>query len=420
MDLSIYRLRTRDILTLCVLALLMLVEMVQSASVSVRADGLVVVGQGNKHAMSGAQRPVTFFIVGAVDHRSVSRKAKSWKTSIVFWIFAVGIVSNLIVLAPHVGVSVNHARRWIPLGPVQVQPSELAKWAVVVYLAWFLTHRPLNLDKFWTGFLPLVAPIGLICLLIVIEDFGTATLIALAALMMMLAGKIRWRHLLLAGPPIVAVGLWFIMHKEYRWRRIAAFANPYAAPQKEGYHMIQSLLSFATGGLTGRGLGNGIQKLGYLPEDTTDFIFAVICEELGLFGEMLTIVLYLGILYCAWQTLKDKKDDFGRLLAFGVGAMVCLQALINIAVATVSVPTKGLSLPLISAGGSGLVITCAALGMLRSACRFEHAAERPKLESSPDEDDPSMRVWFWPGAIGVWIRSRLEKSAPSCSSLAGL
>ncbi len=193
--------------------------------------------------------------------------------------------------------------------------------------------------------------------------------------MMLLAGRIKWWHLLLVIPPVLAAGLWFVMHKEYRWRRITAFANPYAAPQKEGYHMIQSLLSFATGGWTGRGLGNGIQKLGYLPEDTTDFIFAVICEELGIFGAMLTIALYLGVLYCAWQTVKMKADSFGKLLAFGIGTMVATQALINIAVATVSVPTKGLSLPLVSAGGSGLIITCAALGLLRSVCRFKNVPD---------------------------------------------
>ncbi len=187
----------------------------------------------------------------------------------------------------------------------------------------------------------------------IIEDFGTATLIALTALLMLLVGRVRWWHLAIVIPPVVAAGLWFVMHKEYRWRRITAFENPYAAPQREGYHMIQSLLSFATGGWTGRGLGNGVQKLGYLPEDTTDFIFSVICEELGIFGAMLTVALYLGILYCAWQTVKMKGDSFGKMLAFGVGIMVSLQAMINIAVATVSVPTKGLSLPLVSAGGAG-------------------------------------------------------------------
>src|SRR6476659_1436377 len=112
---------------------------------------------------------------------------------------------------------------------------------------------------------------------------------------------------------------------------MTAFAAPFANLQKEGYSMIQSLLSFATGGVTGKGLGNGIQKLGYLPEDTTDFIFAVICEELGIFGAMLTVALYGGILYVAWQAIRQKRDDFGRLLAFGIGSMLGLQAAINMA-----------------------------------------------------------------------------------------
>jgi cell division protein FtsW len=195
--------------------------------------------------------------------------------------------------------------------------------------------------------------------------------------------------------PVFAAAGFFILHSTggYRMRRITAFLHPWDSPQGEGYHMIQSLLCFSTGGIFGRGLGNGIQKLGYLPEDTTDFIFAVICEELGLFGAMFVIALYLGVLYVAWQVVKQKRDGFGRMLAFGVGSMVGLQAAINIAVATVSVPTKGLSLPLISAGGSGLIITCAALGLLYSVSRFEdpqiagrkeeHAVEQSKLRPHP-------------------------------------
>jgi cell division protein FtsW len=133
--------------------------------------------------------------------------------------------------------------------------------------------------------------------------------------------------------------------------------------------MIQSLLSFSTGGVLGKGLGNGIQKLGYLPEDTTDFIFAVICEELGLFGAIFTAAMYTGIIFVAWQIVRQKRNAFGSMLAFGVATMLGLQAVINMAVATVSVPTKGLSLPLVSAGGSGLVITAAALGLVYSVAR---------------------------------------------------
>ena len=385
MDVSIYALRTRDVLTLCVLSLLLLgIVMVQSASAGaeMRTDWQWS-ATGLKEAKFAAAGIIVFFVVGAFNYSWLGRKPAALIKSPILWLVAITALANILVLVPHIGITVNGAKRWIPLGPIQIQPSELAKWAVVVYLAYWLSRRPINLDKFFTGFLPTLVPIGVLCLLIIISDFGTATLIALAAMMMLLAGRVKWWHLLIVIPPVLAAGLWFVMHKEYRWRRITAFANPYAAPQKEGYHMIQSLLSFATGGWTGRGLGNGIQKLGYLPEDTTDFIFAVICEELGIFGAMLTIALYLGVLYCAWQTIKMKTDNFGKLLAFGIGTMVATQALINIAVATVSVPTKGLSLPLVSAGGSGLIITCAALGLLRSVCRFKNPADAPEAAEAP-------------------------------------
>jgi cell division protein FtsW len=269
----------------------------------------------------------------------------------------------------------------VKLGPVQIQPSELAKWAAVLFLSYWLTRENASFDKFFTGFLPTLIPIGILCLLVVIQDFGTAALIGLCALTMLLAGKIKIRHLILITVPVLAAAAWFLMHKEYRMRRITAFMHPWENPQGEGYHMIQSLLSFSSGGIFGRGLGNGIQKLGYLPEDTTDFIFSVICEELGLFGALMTVALYMGILYVAWQVIKQKRDDFGRMLAFGVGSMTGLQAAINIAVATVSVPTKGLSLPLISAGGSGLIITCAALGMLYSVTRFDNKARVEEEDS---------------------------------------
>jgi cell division protein FtsW len=323
---------------------------------------------------------VMFVVVGRFDYRQLAPVGEeSRKAPIVIAFLAFAIIACLAVLVPGIGTAINGARRWIKLGPVQIQPSELAKWAAVLFTAWWLSRPATDVTKIVRGFLPVIGAIAVLCLLVVIQDFGTAALIALCCLTMLIAGKVKWWHIAAVLIPAIAIGYWFIAHKEYRMRRIMAFRDPYSSPQGEGYHMIQSLLSFTTGGLTGKGLGNGIQKLGYLPEDTTDFIFAIICEELGLFGAMLVVALYLGILFVAWETVKKKKDDFGKLLAFGVAAMVGLQAAINIAVATVSVPTKGLSLPLVSAGGSGLVITCAALGLLYSVSR--HGSKRGKTES---------------------------------------
>ncbi|HEY8665089.1 MAG TPA: putative peptidoglycan glycosyltransferase FtsW [Tepidisphaeraceae bacterium] len=385
MDDSIYRLRWRDLLILCVLALVFLgVVMVQSASMRITGDTRWQWSEtGIKHLKFAAIAIFTFLAVGHIDYARLGRRTRFLWLHPIMLMTAVAVFTCLLVLVPHVGLEVNGARRWLPLGFVQLQPSELGKWAVVLFLAWWLTSGRADMSKFTRGFLPALIPVGMICLLIVIQDFGTAALIGLCAVTMLIAGRVKWWHLVIVLVPALAAAMWFVMHKEYRWKRIVAFMHPHDAPQKEGYHMIQSLLSFATGGFFGKGLGNGIQKLGYLPEDTTDFIFSVICEELGFFGALLTVALYLGILYVAWQTVKQKRDSFGRMLAFGIGSMIGLQALINIAVATVSVPTKGLSLPLVSAGGSGLVITCGALGLLYSVTRYQH---RPEGLLEPAED----------------------------------
>jgi cell division protein FtsW len=340
---------------------------------------------GTKHLTYVAAAFATYLLVGRLDYTKLARPVASPWGSPILWAAAVALIACIVVLIPGIGTTVNGARRWIKLGPIQVQPSELAKWGLVLFLAWRMTLPRVQPRQFFRGFLPAVVPVAVFCLLVVIQDFGTAALIGLCAVLMLMAARVKWWHLALVVLPAAVMAVWFVAHKEYRLRRIMAFRDPYASPQAEGYHMIQSLLSFSTGGVFGRGLGNGIQKLGYLPEDTTDFIFAVICEELGLFGALLTIALYLGVLYVAWHVVKQKRDDFGRLLAFGLTSMLGLQAAINIAVATVSVPTKGLSLPLVSAGGSGLIITCAAMGLLYSVTRFEAKQKVTPLDEPSDE-----------------------------------
>lgn len=370
---SIYRLRAYDVLTLVVLALLAVgVIMVQSASLGVSGNfGFRLTDLGQKQLIFAAVGVAVYFGLSWVDYVRLLPRRQSILTAAPLWLLLIAGLCCAAVLVPGVGIERNGARRWLPLGVTNFQPSELAKWSVVIFLAWWLTHRPLDVAKFRNLLLTLV-PVAGMCLLVVLQDFGTAALIAVVALAMLLAGRVKLWHLALIVPPAMAAGYWFITHKEYRWRRMVAFLDPYAAPQGEGYHMIQSLLSYATGGVGGTGLGGGIQKLGYLPEDTTDFIFSTLCEETGLLGALLVIALYLLILVVAWQAIRPSRDSFGRLLAFGIATMVTTQAVINIAVATVSVPTKGLSLPLISAGGSGLVITCAAMGILASVLRHPH------------------------------------------------
>ena len=433
MEDSIYRLRHADILTLCVMGLLALgVVMVQSASMNatgalesrlqdLKAERAATLKQAAEPAQAAEinkrfdaraaeitkafnDRPthwywtpsgikqfgyavvamLAFLVLGRFDYAKLARGAV-WRNPVV-WAVILAAACCAAVLVPGIGREMNGARRWISLGVTQFQPSELGKWSLVVFLAYFISQRKVPLERFWTGFVPTLVPVGIVALLIVIQDFGTAALIGVCTVAILLAGRAKVWHLAVAAAPGLTAAVWFVAHKPYRMKRMTAFMDPYADPQGNGYHMIQSLLSFSTGGIFGRGLGNGIQKLGYLPEDTTDFIFAVICEELGLFGACLTVALYLGIIYVTFQVVNQVRDGFGRLLAFGIGAMIGTQALINIAVATVSVPTKGLSLPLISAGGTGLIITCGALGLLHSITRHRHDAEVEAREALWETD----------------------------------
>src|SRR5262249_44592699 len=174
---------------------------------------------------------VVFFVVGHIDYARLVRPNGKIIAQPVVWMLAVAAFMCLIVLVPHIGKDVNGARRWLPLGFAQVQPSELAKWAVVLFLAWWLTHEPVDLSRFSRGFILPLIPIGVMCLLVVIQDFGTAALIGLCAFTMLLAGRIKWWHLAAVIPPALAAAVWFVMHERYRRMRMLAFLNPWAAPQ---------------------------------------------------------------------------------------------------------------------------------------------------------------------------------------------
>lgn len=407
MDASIYRLRLRDLLTLCVLSLLLLgVLMVQSASTKLTGDTAAWEWskEGLKHIAMATVAFLTFLIIGHLDYRRLVRDTRVSLKNPIVWFYGLTVLMLAATLVPGIGHSVKGARRWLVFGPIQLQTSELAKWVAVLLIAWLLAYHKVVRTRF-KNFALLCFAIAIPLLLVVIQDFGTAALISVTALAMLIAGRAKLWHLaVLLGPGITAA-VGFVALEPYRVRRLTTFLDPFKDPRGDGFQAVQSLLSYSSGGLYGRGLGNGIQKLGYLPEDTTDFIFAIICEELGLFGAMLTIILFLGLAFVAWQTVTGTKDTqldgseltrqpdgFARLLAFGIGMMICLQAMINMAVATVSVPTKGLSLPLVSAGGSGLVITCAALGVMYSVVRIHETQAAPtpdpELSTAAPEENP--------------------------------
>ncbi|MGI6037240.1 MAG: stage V sporulation protein E [Limnochordia bacterium] len=278
----------------------------------------------------------------------------------------------LLIVVLVIGPVVGGSRRWIPLGFFNVQPSELAKLGVIFYIAAFCSRKRGNLRSFWYGFVPPLLVIGLTFLLILAEpDFGTGVALFMTSMLMLFAAGAQIKHLLLVGaaaiPPLVAL----IYLAPYRLRRLMAFVDPWADPLDSGWNIIQSLLAIGSGGFFGVGLGQGKEKYLYLPEAHTDFIFAVLAEELGFLGAGLVVVLFF---YFAWRGLKvalHAPDYFGTLLAVGITSMVAFQALINIGVVTGSLPVTGITLPLISFGGSSLLITLTGIGILLNISRWQ-------------------------------------------------
>jgi cell division protein FtsW len=305
--------------------------------------------------------------------------------SLAWWIVIVCLVLLIVVQVPGLGREVNGARRWLNLGGMSFQPSELAKWGLLIVLAWHASRHAARMDRLFTGFVPPMIVVGAVCALIVLEDLGTAVLIGLVSVGVLLAaGSKLWHALLLA--PAAGLGLLAaVIYSPYRVDRLKAFLDPYADPQGIGYHMIQSMAAVSGGGLAGRGLGNSVHKFGYLPEDTTDFIFAIICEELGLVGAAVIVFLYAALLLCGLSIVRRVAQPFQRLLGLGILLTIGLQALINIAVVTGAAPTKGIALPLLSSGGTGWVMTAFFIGLLVS---MERGAEQTVTDDVPALDRP--------------------------------
>jgi cell division protein FtsW len=293
-----------------------------------------------------------------------------------------------LTFVPGVGKSVNGATRWLQIDTsfleLTFQPSEMVKWTMIVAIAWWCAVYRGVMHRFAHGLLPPLALTGLACGLIVIEDLGTAALIAAVAGALLVAGGARIWQLLTMVPPAAAVCVAAIVQSPYRMQRLTTFLHPWEHPQGAGYHPIQSMLAFAEGGLTGSGLGNSIQKF-YLPEDTTDFLFPILAEELGLAGCAAVVGLLLAILWLGFAVMRDCRDTFSRLLCLGFLLMLGSQAVMNIAVTTVVVPTKGIALPLLSAGGTGWVITAFAIGLI-AALDNANALEAEANATSPSSE----------------------------------
>ena len=298
----------------------------------------------------------------------------------VGWILLACLILLVMVFVPFIGVEANGASRWIQIGPLTIQPSELTKLGMIIYTASIMTKKQPHLDNFARGLLPPLIVIGLVCFLIMIEPHYSATIIILASCMVVIfcAGA-RIRHLLLLGLVSVPVLIMVLYLADYRIERLEAAYDPWKDPNDTGYQIIQSLYAIGPGGLAGRGLGNGIQKLAYLPEAHTDFIFAIIAEELGFFGCLFLILLFVAVILRGIRASLIVPDPFGTLLGIGLVSSIAIQALLNLAVVTAILPVTGIPLPLISYGGSSLIINMASLGILLNISRYRPDPRRKNL-----------------------------------------
>lgn len=268
-------------------------------------------------------------------------------------------------LVPELGREVNGAKRWVRLGELSFQPSELAKFGLVIYLGYYISNKAERIRDFVNGLLPGLVVTGIFVLLCAFQpDFGTAIIIAGVAFVMLYAGGARLAHLLGLLVVGILIAYYAVAGAAYRRQRILAFLDPWADPTGSGHQIIQSFLALGSGGIFGRGLGEGRQKLLFLPERHSDFIYAVIGEELGLIGAMLVLILFLIIFWRGVRICMMAEHPFSRLLALGITILITIQAFVNMAVVTGLLPTKGIVLPLVSYGGSSLIVTMLGAGVL--------------------------------------------------------
>lgn len=292
---------------------------------------------------------------------------------IAFLVF-IALILLAVVLIPEIGIERNFARRWLKIGPLLFQPSEIAKLVMIIYFAKVYTNKQDKIHDFRRGLMPPLIMLVMMFLLIAKQpDLGTALSLTVACGAILLISGARWFHL--AGLLTVGVvGIASIAFSaDYRVERITSFLDPFSDPAGDGFQLINSYIAIAGGGWSGAGLGNSVQKLGYLPEAHTDFIMAIIVEELGLIGVIVVIGFYLLFLLKGFSIFKNCRDFFGKLLAFGITMLVIFQAVLNLASVSGLMPITGITLPFISYGGTSILVMFISAGILMNISMHTNA-----------------------------------------------
>lgn len=303
------------------------------------------------------------------------------------WLLLLLALALLLVVLTPLGKTVNGSQRWINLGLFSIQASEIAKICVVAYLAGYLVRRQEEVRSKWSGFFKPIFVLCLVVMLLLMEpDFGAVVVLMAAALGMIFLSGVRLQQFLVIGAVSLVAAVLLVYLEPYRWQRFLAFTDPWAHKWGSGYQLTQSLIAFGRGEWFGVGLGNSVQKLFYLPEAHTDFVFAVLAEELGLLGNLFIVAAFVLLVTCALtigRQAEEQDNFFAGYFCYGLGLLISVQAMINIGVNVGALPTKGLTLPLVSYGGSSLIVSCMMIGIIMRVAQEskQHAMKPAKAKS---------------------------------------
>jgi cell division protein FtsW len=316
------------------------------------------------------KRQLIWLLIGLLAAAAVYRMDLARLKQAAPYLLVAAIVGLLLVFVPGLGIGVNGGRRWIGVASLTFEPSEFAKLALVIYLSAMLASRGDRITSLVRGLFPLCIPVTIMAVLVLKEpDMGTASLLLFMAFTLFFAAGARVFHLIAILAVTAPIAVLTVLASPYRRARVFAFLDPWKDPQNTGFHIVQSLLALGSGGIFGMGLGASRAKFFYLPEQYTDFIFSVLGEELGLIGAFAVVVLFIALVYRAVRIALAAPDRFGYFLACGCGAMIAIQAFINIGVVTSSWPVTGVPLPFVSFGGSSLVINLIAVALIANVGR---------------------------------------------------
>jgi len=320
-----------------------------------------------------------FALLGIVALISCSRFPYRFFRSLTYPLLILALVFLAAILITGLGYSAGGAKRWFRLGSFSFQPSEFARFALIIYLAYSMNKKKDVLKNFYVGFLPHIMMLFMFTVLIIFQpDFGSVVILGVLTWIMLFVGGVRLWYLITSLVLILPAAYFFMISADYRLKRITSFLDPWQHSANDGYQIVHSLMAFGTGGIWGAGIGNGYQKLFYLPEPHTDFIFSVIGEELGLWGVLIILALYILILWRGISIASNCWDSFGSFLAIGLTTAIGLQVCVNMGVALGLLPTKGLTLPFLSYGGTSLLLNMAYIGILMNIGTAKKVLKKPK------------------------------------------